>query len=73
MDDVKLKPTKEEKKQYLNIPESEAQYIMKQISDICIIHQSITDLPETTRMEKSAIFYIEEVIKVLIDHGFLTS
>lgn len=79
---VKLEPTEEKTEEqklepkeenfFINIPEKEAQHTLNQIIDICAIYQSTLSLPETTKIEKSATFHIEEIIKILMDHGIIT-
>lgn len=66
------KPETKEENFFINIPEKEAQYTINQIIDICAIYQSTLSLPETTKIEKSATFHLEEIIKILMDHGIIT-
>jgi len=62
----------QEEKLFTNLLEREAQYTMNQLIDICAIYQSTPNLPETTEIKKTANFYIEEIIKILMDHGIIT-
>lgn len=78
---IKLEPIEEQKEEpkidtektiNITLPESEAQFVMRQISDLCAIYQSIPSLPDTSKIEKNTNFYIEELFRILLDHGLIT-
>ena len=79
-DKIKLEPIEEKKDEEIEetekkimLPEKEGIFIMNQMIDLCAIFQSALNLPETSNVEKDPNFYIEEIIKILIDHGLLTN
>ena len=66
------KPEPKEENFFINIPESEAQDLMGQLIDLCVIYQSIPSLPDASKIERDTNFYIEEVFRILFDHGLIT-
>lgn len=62
-----LKPIDEpkEKQLSLNLAAKEAYYLMNQITDICNIFQSAANMPETTKINRTPDFYIEEILRAL--------
>ena len=73
--EIELKPVeepKEEDKSSSALSEKEAQHVMSKIIDISVIYQSMLNLPDSSKIEKNSNFYIEEILRILIDHGLIT-
>jgi hypothetical protein len=68
-----LKPMDEpdEKQFSLNLTETEARYLLNQITDICAISQASINLPETTQIQKSSNFYVEEIFRTLKEFNLI--
>lgn len=54
------------------LTEKEAQHVMSKIIDISVIYQSMLNLPESSKIDKNSNFYIDEILRILIDHGIIT-
>lgn len=65
-------PNHEPEKQ-ISLSEKEAQHVMSKIMDISVIYQSMLNLPESSKIDKNSNFYIEEILRILVDHNIITS
>lgn len=53
------------------LTETEARYLLNQITDICTIAQASINLMETTAIQKSSNFYVEEIFRTLKEFNLI--
>jgi len=64
---------KDEEPPKQRLTETEARNLINEITDICSISQSVINLPETTDIEQSSNFYIEEIFRALTEFNLITN
>ena len=55
----------------VRLTEADAKRLINELSDICGIAQSASNLPATTNISRSANFYLEEVMRTLKEYNII--
>jgi hypothetical protein len=68
-EEITLVPINEPKP--FRLTEKDAKLLINEITDICGVAQSAFNLPPTTTIERSANYYVEEILRTLKEYNII--